>query len=95
MEQKSVQLATIDGKVFGEHKRNKRIQSPRIRRKNGTENMYTNIELFIADFYGKRLIKQLTAICPSIEKAEKYIQQKDTDINLYFTQKNNLNNLTN
>lgn len=23
MEQKSVQLATIDGKVFGEHKRNK------------------------------------------------------------------------
>lgn len=41
------------GKCLENIKRNKRIQSPRIRRKNGTENMYTNIELFIADFYGK------------------------------------------
>lgn len=73
MEQKSVQLATIDGRMFGEHKRNKGIQYPRIRRKNSTENMYTHVGFFTADFYGKRLINQLTTICPSIEKAEKYI----------------------
>lgn len=57
--------------------------------------MYTNIEIFITDFYGKGQINQLTATCSFVEKAENFIQQKGTDINPHFTQKNNLNNLTN